>query len=112
MVTPQPTAPDRLDRIPGLDDVLAGGPTPLRVYLVQGIPASGRRHSGRSSCSEGRGTESRASASRFRVQTEDRNRALAADFDVYLPKPADLANLQTVLGRQRLQEPATCARSD
>lgn len=28
--------------IPGLDDVLGGGLTPDRVYLVEGVPGSGK----------------------------------------------------------------------
>ena len=36
-------APDRVATgIPGLDDVLGGGVTPNRVYLVEGNPGSGK----------------------------------------------------------------------
>ena len=37
-----PTAPLALTGIPGLDDILRGGLTPDRLYLVEGVPGSGK----------------------------------------------------------------------
>src|SRR4051812_40851194 len=47
--------PDRLSTgIPGLDDILAGGLTPQRLYLVEGSPGAGKTTLGLQFLLEGR----------------------------------------------------------
>ena len=60
--------------IAGLDDILGGGLTPHRVYLLEGNPGSGYG------------------------QDEDRRRSTAAGFDHHLVKPIDIDSLVKLLG--------------
>ena len=65
--------------IRGLDDILFGGLTPNRLYLVEGVLAM------------------TLVALTGWGQREDRRRTTEAGFDYHLVKPADLGALQSIL---------------